>query len=38
MVTIGVAAQKRVHMAVAVDAAGREVACWRGANSVDGWR
>ena len=38
MVTIGVDAHKRVYMAVAVDAAGREVACWRGENSVDGWR
>ncbi len=38
MVTIGVDAHKRVHMAGAVDAAGREVARWRGANSVDGWR
>ncbi len=38
MLTIGVDAHKRVHMAVAVDAAGREVARWRGANSVDGWR
>ncbi len=38
MLTIGVDAHKRVHMAVAVDAAGRAVARWRGANSVAGWR
>ena len=38
MLTIGVDAHKRIHMAVAVDAGGREVARWRGANSVEGWR
>jgi transposase len=38
MLTIGVDAHKGVHVAVAVDAAGREVARWRGPNSVDGWR
>ncbi len=38
MITIGVDAHKRVHMAVALDAAGREVARWRGANSADGWQ
>jgi len=38
LLTIGVAAHKRIHMAVAVDAAGREVSRWRGANSVEGWR
>lgn len=38
MLTIGVAAHKRIHMAVAVDAAGHEVSQWRGANSVAGWR
>src|SRR3712207_1479202 len=38
MLTIGVDAHKRVNMAVAIDAAGREVARWRGPNSVDGWR
>ncbi len=37
MLTIGVDAHKRIHMAVAVDAAGREVSRWRGANSVEGW-
>ena len=38
MLTIGVDAHKRTNMAVAIDAAGREVARWRGPNSVDGWR
>src|SRR3712207_8393361 len=38
MLTIGVDAHKRVNMAVAIDAAGREVARWRGPNSVEGWR
>jgi hypothetical protein len=34
MLTVGVDAHKRVNMAVAIDAAGREVARWRGPNSV----
>ena len=38
MLTIGVDAHKRTNMAVAIDAAGREVGRWRGPNSVDGWR
>ncbi|MDP9372503.1 MAG: transposase [Chloroflexota bacterium] len=38
MITIGVDAHKRVHLAVAVDEAGREVARWRGPNSAEGWR
>ncbi len=38
MITIGVDAHKRVHMAVALDAAGREVAQWRGPNSPGGWQ
>jgi hypothetical protein len=38
MLTIGVDAHKRTNMAVAIDAAGREAARWRGPNSVDGWR
>src|SRR5438270_5958646 len=38
MLTIGVDAHKRTNMAVAIDAAGRELARWRGPNSVDGWR
>jgi hypothetical protein len=35
MITIGVDAHKRVHAAVVVDAAGREVGHWRGPNSLD---
>src|SRR3954451_5610969 len=38
MVAIGVDAHKAVHVAVAVDGAGREVARWRGANSAAGWQ
>jgi transposase len=38
MLTVGVDAHKRTNMAVAIDAAGREVARWRGANSIAGWR
>jgi transposase len=38
MLTIGVDAHKRVHVAVAVDEAGCEVARWRGPNSVTGWQ
>ncbi len=38
MLTIGVDAHKQVHAAVAVDDAGREVARWRGPNSVEGWQ
>lgn len=38
MPTVGVDAHKRTNMAVALDAAGREVARWRGPNSVAGWQ
>ena len=38
MLTVGVDAHKRVTMAVAIDAAGREVVRWRGPNSVAGWQ
>ena len=38
MLTVGVDAHKRVNMAVALDEAGREVAHWRGPNSVVGWQ
>lgn len=38
MITLGVDAYKRVHAAVAVADAVREVAQWRGPNSADGWR
>jgi transposase len=37
VITIGVDAHKAVHVAVAVDDAGREVGQWRGRNSVMGW-
>ena len=37
MITIGVDAHKQVHVAVAVDATGRELARWRGANRPDAW-
>lgn len=37
MITIGVDAHKRVHAAVAVDEAGKEVAQWRGPNTPSGW-
>ena len=38
MIAIGVDAHKGIHMAVAVDEAGREVARRRGPNSVEGWQ
>lgn len=38
MITIGVDAHKQIHMAVAVDEAGRSLRQWRGTNSADGWR
>ena len=38
MITIGVDAHKRVHVALALDDAGRELAHWRGPNSVTGWQ
>ena len=38
MLTVGVDAHKQTNMAVAIDAAGREVARWRGPNSVAGWQ
>jgi transposase len=38
MITIGVDAHKHVHVALALDEAGREVDRWRGANSPAGWR
>ena len=38
MLTVGVDAHKRTNMAVAIDAMGREVARWRGPNSVEGWQ
>ncbi len=38
MITIGVDAHKKVHVAVALDDAGSELAQWRGPNSPSGWR
>lgn len=37
MITIGVDAHKQVHVALALDDAGRELADWRGPNSAAGW-
>ena len=38
MITIGVDAHKRVHVAIALDDAGRELGRWRGSNSPNGWQ
>lgn len=38
MITIGVDAHKRIHVALALDDAGREVGQWRGPNSSEGWQ
>ena len=38
MLSIGVDAHKRLHVAVALDEAGRVVDRWRGPNSADGWQ
>jgi transposase len=38
MITIGVDAHKRMHVALAVNDAGQELGQWRGANSAAGWR
>jgi hypothetical protein len=37
MITMGVDAHRQVHGAVAVDAPGRDVARWRGANRPEAW-
>ena len=37
MLTIGVDAHKKLHVAVAVDEAGRVVGHWQGDNSPEGW-
>lgn len=37
MITIGVDAHKSIHVALAVDDAGREVGDWKGPNSEVGW-
>ena len=38
MLTVGVDAHKTTIMAVAIDVVGREVASWRGPNTVTGWQ
>ena len=38
MITIGVDAHKTIHVALAVDEAGKEVGDWQGPNSEAGWR
>lgn len=38
MITIGVDAHKKIHVAIALDDAGSELAQWRGPNSPAGWR
>lgn len=38
MITIGVDAHKRLHVALALDEAGRELGGWRGPNSPAGWQ
>lgn len=38
MITIGVDAHKRVHVAVALDAAGRQLGVWKGANCARAWQ
>lgn len=37
MITLGVDAHKREHVAVVLDEAGRELGRWRGPNSAEGW-
>jgi transposase len=38
MVTIGVDAHKRIHVALALDARGQEINKWQGTNSPGGWQ
>lgn len=38
MITIGVDAHKQVHVATAVDEAGRAMSQWRGPNRLEGWQ
>jgi hypothetical protein len=38
MITIGVDAHKRMHVALALGDAGQELGQWRGLNSAAGWR
>jgi hypothetical protein len=37
MITIGIDAHKHLHVAIALNANGREVDRWEGPNSPDGW-
>ena len=37
MITVGIDAHKKLHVAVALDDAGRELGSWRGPNSPSGW-
>jgi transposase len=37
MITFGVDAHKRIHVAVALAESGQELGAWRGANSQEGW-
>jgi transposase len=37
MITIGVDAHKRIHVAVALDESGQETGQWKGPNSIKGW-
>src|SRR5687767_8109701 len=38
MITFGVDAHKRVHVAIGLDEAGQEIGHWRGPNSGTGWQ
>jgi transposase len=38
VITIGIDAHKRLHVAVALDESGREIGRWQGANTDDAWR
>jgi len=38
MITIGVDAHKRIHVALALDARGQEINKWQGPNSPGGWQ
>lgn len=38
MITLGVDAHKKIHVAIAVDEGGREVGHWQGANTPAGWQ
>ena len=37
MITLGVDAHKRLHVALAIDEAGQTLGEWRGPNTADGW-